>query len=233
VANQRAYLWLDMAIKIKTPPASEPITLSEGKSYLRVTDNNDDGFITALILAVRRRCEDYTQRALITQTWTLWLDRMGQGNCGITGRDAVWNPRVSHDVAVDGSVILPRPPLQSVTAMNSYAVDNSATLFSAEHYFVDTASEPGRICLNAGAVWPAQGRRFNAYEIEFVAGYGATGSSVPEGLKQGMLLLLKTLFAGKTKFHEPDEPHSLASVNDRCLPEMVKGLWNPYRMIHL
>lgn len=207
-----------MAIKIKTPPASEPITLSEGKSYLRVTDNNDDGFVTALILAVRRRCEEYTQRALITQTWTLWLDHMQQGNRGIAGRDAV---------------VLPRPPLQSVTAMNSYAADDSATLFSAEYYFVDTASEPGRICLNAGAVWPAQGRRFNAYEIEFVAGYGPTGASVPEELKQGMLLLLKTLFAGKTKFHEPDEPHSLASVNDRCLPEMVKGLWNPYRMIHL
>lgn len=219
-----------MATKIKTPPAVEPITLAEAKSYLRITNSNDDSFITALISAVRRRCEEYTQRALITQAWTLWLDRLLDRNCRNTGYGDF---SINHVTRLDEALDLPRSPLQSVTFMNSYAADNSATVFSTSNYFVDTASEPGRICLNAGAIWPVQGRRFNCYEIEFVAGYGSTGASVPDDLKQGMFFLLKTLYADKSKFYESDEPRSLAGVNDKSLPEIIKGLWNPYRNIHL
>ena len=66
-----------MALKIKTPPVVEPITLAEAKSYLRITNSNDDAFITALISGVRRRCEEYTQRSLITHCslleWAFFL----------------------------------------------------------------------------------------------------------------------------------------------------------------
>lgn len=220
-----------MAIKIKTPPAVEPLTLAEAKTYLRITNSNDDSFITTLISAVRRRCEEYTQRALITQAWTLWLDRLPDRNCRYTAQYG--DLPINHGTRFDEALELPRPPLQSVTFMNSYAADNSTTVFSTSNYFVDTASEPGRICLNTGAIWPVQGRRFNCYEIEFVAGYGAAGAAVPDDLKQGMFLLLKTLYADKSKFYESDEPRSLAGVNDKSLPEIIKGLWNPYRIIHL
>lgn len=220
-----------MALKIKTPPAVEPITLAEAKSYLRITNSNDDSFITVLISAVRRRCEEYTQRALITQTWTLWLDRLLERNCKNMAQDGDLPDH--RNTSLNEALDLPRPPLQSVTFMKSYAVDNSATLLSTSNYFVDTASEPGRICLNFGAIWPVQGRRFNCYEIEFVAGYGSAGASVPDDLKQGMLVLLKTLYADMSKFYESDEPRSLAGVNDKSLPEIIKGLWNPYRVVHL
>lgn len=220
-----------MATKIKTPPAAEPVTLSEAKSYLRITDSNDDAFITALISAARRRCEEYTQRVLITQTWTLWLDYL-PGN-RYAPQDAEQDLPINYGGCLYEAISLPYPPLQSVTSMRSYAADDSATVFSASNYLVDTASEPGRICLNQGAIWPVQGRRFNGYEIEYIAGYGSAGSSVPEDLRQGMLFLLKTLFADKSKGFESDEPRSLAGLNDKSLPEIVKGLWNSYRMIHL
>jgi uncharacterized phiE125 gp8 family phage protein len=220
-----------MALKIKTPPVVEPITLAEAKSYLRITNSNDDAFITALISGVRRRCEEYTQRSLITQTWTLWRDRLLERNC--RNAEQGGDLPVNYDPRLDEALDLPRPPLQSVSFMNSYAVDNSASQFSTSNYFVDTASEPGRICLNTGAIWPVQGRRFNCYEIEFVAGYGSTGTSVPDDLKQGMFFLLKTLYADKSKMYESDEPRSLTGVNDKSLPEIIKGLWNPYRVIHL
>lgn len=222
-----------MATKIKTPPATEPVTLSEAKSYLRITDSNDDAFITALISAVRRQCEEYTQRALITQTWTLWLDRMPGRGVRYAPQDGEQDLPINYGGGLYEAINLPYPPLQSVTLMRSYAADDSGTAFSASNYLVDTASEPGRICLNQGAIWPVQGRRFNGYEIEYIAGYGSAGSSVPENLRQGMLFLLKTLFADKSKGFEADEPRSLTGLNDKSLPEIVKGLWSPYRMIHL
>jgi hypothetical protein len=98
---------------------------------------------------------------------------------------------------------------------------------------VDTASEPGRIALNFAQMWPLVLRWYNAVQVEFIAGYGDTAGTVPDGLKQGMLFLLKTLFAAKSKAFESDEPHSLAGMDGKSLPEMVKGLWNPYRVICL
>ena len=128
-----------MATKIKTSPALEPVTLSEAKSYLRITDNNDDAFITTLISAVRRRCEGYTQRALITQTWTLWLDGLLRRD-RYAPQDGAQDLPINYDGGLYEAIDLPHPPLQSVTLMNSYAVDNSAALFSISNYIIYTAS---------------------------------------------------------------------------------------------
>ena len=64
-----------MARILKTPPIEEPLSLSEVKAYLKVTSADDDALITRILTAVRRACEAWTGRALVTQTWTLWLDR--------------------------------------------------------------------------------------------------------------------------------------------------------------
>ena len=58
-------------------PASEPITLAEAKSHLRVTSNAEDALINSLIVAARDLCEHETGgRVLMTQTWELSLDRL-------------------------------------------------------------------------------------------------------------------------------------------------------------
>ena len=62
-----------MALKLLTPPATEPLTLAETKSYLKITDVGDDVLISQMITAVRKSCEHWTSRALVTQIWGLWL----------------------------------------------------------------------------------------------------------------------------------------------------------------
>ena len=57
-----------------TPPAVEPLTLAEAKSYLRVDTVDEDDTIAALIAAARLLVEAYARRALITQSWRLSLD---------------------------------------------------------------------------------------------------------------------------------------------------------------
>lgn len=222
-----------MTLKIKTPPAVEPLSLSEAKAYLRITDANDDILISAMITAVRRRCEEYTKRALIAQTWTLWLDKFPRNEAPQAPKDGYFEVPLNQFDVTRRSIDVPRPPLISVAFLKTYDVADVAAVFSPANYLVDTASEPGRIALNFSQTWPLVLRWYNAVQVEFVAGYGDTGASVPDDLKQGMLFLLKAMFAGKTKAFEPDETHSLAGLSDKRLPEIVAGLWNPYRIIGL
>ena len=66
-------------LALSAAPATEPITLTEAKLWLKVDDSTDDDLITALIIAARQACEDYTHRSLITQTWQMTLDRFPNG----------------------------------------------------------------------------------------------------------------------------------------------------------
>jgi len=50
--------------KVTTAVATEPVTLTEAKSHLRVIGTTDDTFITALISSARDFAEHYTGRAL-------------------------------------------------------------------------------------------------------------------------------------------------------------------------
>ncbi len=87
-----------MALIINVPPASEPVSLAEAKTYLRITDSDDDALINSMVTAIRQKAETWTRRLFITQTWTLWLD---------------WAP--------EGAMLpIPLSPLQSVVDIKSY-----------------------------------------------------------------------------------------------------------------
>lgn len=57
-----------MFTRVIEPPALEPVTLEEAKNFLRVDVNDDDSLIEMLIKAARKKAENYTGRAFITQT---------------------------------------------------------------------------------------------------------------------------------------------------------------------
>jgi uncharacterized phiE125 gp8 family phage protein len=222
-----------MALKLKTAPASEPVPLSDTKTYLRISDGDDDAFITALIIAVRQRFEAWAGRSLITQTWTLWLDGFPRSEAKHSPREGFFELPVSHYDEVVRVVKVPRSPLQSVTSIQTYDNANTATVFDSSNYLVDAISIPGRIALNQGASWPGGLRSINAVEIEFVAGYG-DANAIPEPIRQGILLWIKLLFADKSKLFESDESTpGLLELNQVAIPAVVKALWEPYRTFHL
>ena len=200
-----------MALIIKTSPASEPVSLTEAKNYLRITDSDDDALINSLVTAIRQKAENWTRRLLITQTWTLWLDSVPRGV----------------------TLTIPLSPVQSVTHIKSSDSANTVSTFDCSNYLIDGASIPGRIGLNGGHTWPNALRRMNALEIEFVAGFG-NESSVPETIKQGILQWVKLLFANKSKLYESDESTSgLLELNRVPIPPAVMVLWEPYRVFKI
>ncbi|MBC8284362.1 MAG: phage head-tail connector protein [Nitrospinae bacterium] len=209
-----------MALKIKTSPSLEPVTLAETKELLRIDDNNDDSLISSMVTAIRQQAEEWTSRSLLMQTWTLWLDEINIGS-----RAPDWNGRV---------IVIPRPPLQSVTFIKTYDTENVGSVFDASNYFVDTAPSPGRIALNENSSWPTSLRKISSVEIEFITGYGVSTDDVPEGIRQGMLQWIKLLFANKSKLYESDESTpGLLEMNRIPIPPLVRILWEPYRLIQL
>ena len=156
-----------MALKLITPPATEPISLTEAKLHLRVDGSDEDALISSLITAAREYCEAFQNRAYITQVWEITLDAF---------------PR--------NLMVVPRPPLQSVDSIKYTDSSGTETTFDAENYIVDTDSEPGRIALAMNALWPTVTLQpINGVRVRFTAGYG-DATKIPLMVKQAILLLI-------------------------------------------
>jgi uncharacterized phiE125 gp8 family phage protein len=166
-----------MALRLVTAPAAEPLDLEfDAKPHLRVDFDDDDAYIGGLITAVREHIEKTEiSSALITQTWELVLDN--------------W-PGVE--------LRLPKPPLQSVTSIQYYDIDdNPAVTVDSSTYLVDADSWPGRICLRDGQSWPSVTlREIGGVVIRFVAGYG-DADDVPAPIRQAMQLILSDWYENR------------------------------------
>lgn len=187
-------------LSIVQAPATEPVTLGEAKTHLRVETGDDDAYISSLVSAARMHVESLTQRALITQTLKLTLDHF-------TG----WR----------GVIYFPRSPIQSVSAVTyTDTVGNSQTL-SPTIYRVDTASIVPRIMPAFGQVWPVVLPQLNSVEITFIAGYG-DASTVPEPIKQAIKLIIGTLYEHRETVVVGDRCEKL--------PDAAEYLLGPYRV---
>lgn len=154
---------------LKTAATYEPITRAEAKLHCRVTHTAEDTYIDNLITMARRQVEHDTDRALITQTWYLYLDRFPA------------NDRIE----------LPRAPLQSITSLKYTDSGNTQTTWSASNYIAHTQATPGELVLAYNTVWPSVTLKpASPIVIEYVAGFGDGASDVPEEYRQAMLLLI-------------------------------------------
>jgi len=191
-----------MPMVLQTAPTVEPVTATEAKAHLRVSHTDDDTYIGTLITLARKQAETITQRALINQTWDYYLNRFPAEN----------------------KLVIPLSRLSSVTHVKYTDKDNTQETFSSGDYIVDTVSEPGQIVLAYGESWPSfTPKPVNPIEIRFVAGYGAAASSVPEGIKHAILLLISHLYENR-------EP--ITNVNMKEIPETVTALLYPYRVMY-
>ncbi|MEM8987910.1 MAG: phage head-tail connector protein [Pseudomonadota bacterium] len=160
-----------MTITVTTPPAEEPLTLSDAKAHLRVDASDEDAYIADAVVAARRAVEARTGLTLITQTLTWTFDEFPEG----------------------AVLALPAGPVQSVTAVRSYDADGVASVYGASNYTLDGGAQTPRVVRKAGAVWPTPGRNALGGAVEFVAGFGAA-AVVPEDLVQAVRILTAHYF---------------------------------------
>ena len=149
-------------------PAVEPVTLTETKLFLRVDDAAEDGFISTLITAARLHVEGTTGRAMIAQTWRVVCD----------------------DWPLNRRITLPVAPLISISAINAYDNVGVVTSISLAQFQPESNVAPAHIFVPATVAGAPSLREHNGIEIDYVAGYGATGSNVPADLRQALLSLI-------------------------------------------
>lgn len=161
-----------MALRLKTAPSSEPVTLAEAKAFARWTKSTEDAIFTALITAARQACENELQRALLPQSWEKTLDEFPD------------------------QIELPYPPVASVTSLKYTDSNGDQQTLNPNSYTLDNASEPGWIVPAYGLTWPATQASVNAVVVEYVAGY-ATAGAVPEAIKTWIKLMVNHYFENR------------------------------------
>ena len=165
-------------IQIVTPPASEPLSLSEVKEFLRVDHSDDDTTLAIFITAARQLCESYTRLALMPTTFEEYFDDFPQ----YTG-------------TYKDEIRLSRSPVSAVTYVKYIDGNETTITANAADYKTDLISQPARISPDNG--WFGTYETINAVFIRYVAGY-ANAASVPAPLKHGMLLVIGDMYENRT-----------------------------------
>lgn len=144
-------------------PAADPEVPEEPAAEEAEPEYGLQEHIADLIATAREACEEYQNRAYLTQTWELWLD--------------AWPPVIA----------VPRPPLQAVESICWYDAEHQEHALDPADYFADVNTEPGRIF--PVAPWPAGLRTASGICITFKAGHERE-KNIPNRVRQAILLLV-------------------------------------------
>lgn len=205
------------ASTLVTGPNKEPVTEAEVKAWARIDGNTEDALLTSLITAARVAAEEYLRRSLITQSWRLtldlpanrWADNLPAGTYDL--------PITALSGEIPRTIDLPKGPVQSITSVSLYNTSNSASVYDSSYYTIDTAGD--RLLFNDTAVLPSNLRDRAACVIEYVAGYGADPTNVPQPIKTAILMHATAMYESRGQCESMD------------LPGGAKQLLNQYRKL--
>jgi uncharacterized phiE125 gp8 family phage protein len=150
-------------------PILEPVSLAELKLHLRIDHSDEDELLNAVLLTARERVEDFTARALLTQTHDICLNDWPDGDF----------------------IELPYGNLQSVTSVKYKDCDGTeTTLTVTTDYLVETNKENrGKIVLPYSVSWPSDTLYpSNPITVRFVCGW-TKAADVPYSIKAAIKLL--------------------------------------------
>lgn len=169
-----------MPWKVTTGPASEPLTRSEVKTWLKVESDvtADDDLIDALITAARKHAEGRTGLSFLSQTIQEVFDAFPD----VTPN----NPKAVLRLTVS--------PVIAVSSISYKDGSGNTQTWGSSNYIVDTVSQPARIAPAATTNYPTTYDEINAITITYTAGWSATTAA---GFPSEALVAMKLWIAGK------------------------------------
>lgn len=175
-----------MGLICTVEPAELAVSLADAKKQCEVSesDTTHDEHLTRLIRAATDDVERFTRRALITQTWRLSLRE--------------WPHDALRQWPHPGRLLIPRPPLQSITSI-VYTDDNGSLItLDSSLYQVSTDASPSFAEPAYGEVWPTlRPETLEAVRITYVAGFGDLDTDVPDQYKNAIYELVAFRFMNR------------------------------------
>lgn len=159
-------------IQRTTPPAQSPVTVEKAKQKLRLmlADTSHDDELSRLIVAATEQFEQDTDRAVVEQSFTLYIDCFPS----------------------DGVIPLSVKPAQSITSITYTDSDGNSQTVDSSLYVFDS---PRRQVVMSEQI-TTDGSRNNV-QVLFVAGYGDP-ANVPQIIVECVLCLVASLFYGNS-----------------------------------
>lgn len=149
-------------LELVTPPTVEPLTVAEVRERLHIGTTADDVRLGWLITQARIWAERVTNRQLLPATWRVYYP----GFCG--------------------SLIVPKPPLRSVTAITYVDGTGATQTLTPTSYVVSAPGGPtagyGVIDPAPSVAWPVTQAVRRAVTITFEAGYDLAACPIREAL---------------------------------------------------
>jgi uncharacterized phiE125 gp8 family phage protein len=173
------------ALRVITPPASEPVSVDLARQHCRIDADYDDNLVAMYLTGARIEAETYLNRALFTQklqfavTWAPPPTATPLVPQSLIVFPLNWPPLVKRPIE------LPRAPAVSVEQITWGALGDMQVA-DAEDYDLNLAVEPGYV-----AVKPQLLPRIpqQSMLIDFTAGYDdADPAAVPMPIRQAILI---------------------------------------------
>lgn len=195
-------------------PDAEPLTLQEAKAHLRVDHTDEDTLITAYIQAAREHVEAILNRSLVRTYWRLTLPEFPTNGINLPQGRTLAVLQIAY-TAPDGSTGYLYGPSAAVSPEPAISPAPAAGADFRE----DLSNEDGgRILPPWGDNWPnTRSDTPDAVRVDFLAGYGASASSVPEAIKAALRFHLGDLYEHR-------------SGQDGTLSTVPKTLLLPYAL---
>ncbi len=192
-----------MFVELVSGPESPLLSLDDAKAQLRIDPafDLDDTYLESLIAAATSYIDGrdgILGRALVTQSW-----------------------RGVIDGCFPGEIIVPLPPLQSVSSITYYDPEGVLKTLDPAEYDVIPGRDNGLIVPAYGKSWPAVQNRRRAAIVEFVAGFGAP-SDVPADIRHMALFLVSHWYMQRV-------PVAVGQAANR-VPETFDALFNKARV---
>ncbi|AZV39917.1 head-tail connector protein [Komagataeibacter xylinus] len=202
-------------VSVISPPAAEPVSLQVLQEHARIDYDYDNTLLGLYLTGARQAVEQFLGRVLITQTlrWVMAHQAPINQFPLVPFTAYIFPMWMPYSMLFQRPIELPRAPVQAINSISVGEWGKDDTVLPADQYSADLLTDPGRVRLHASvATLPS-----DHISIEFVAGYGNDGTSVPVPIQLAILLMATFLYE-----HRGDDGGDM--------PDAVKNLLWPYRL---
>lgn len=157
--------------ELVTAPSALPVTTAQARTHVHLAsdDTTHDTELGDILGAAVEQWESDTDSVLMERTLRVYLEMLG-----------------------DDEIYLPSRPVASITNVKYYDDGDTLQTLASTVYSLDKGARAVR--LNWNQVWPSTSTRWDAAQVNYVAGY-ASADDVPNIAKRAILLLVGYYFA--------------------------------------